>query len=499
MASSPFWPQPASFDLGKSQVKLSGDFKFVQTQPNKSDRLSRAFDRYTNLLHGNSGNGHDDKTSFTQCEVNVKSVISCPKKEKASLDLDVDESYGITIDESGDCKIESQTIWGAMHALETFSQLLTRDGSKLSMNYAPVKVEDKPRYSHRGVLVDSARHFLPMDAVKRIIDTFPMSNFNVMHWHIVDAQSFPVDTPSAPDMIRGAFAPYLKYSMSQVGEIHNYAVDRGVRVVYEFDGPGHTAAWGKGYPDILSECLEKYSTNINNLAVNPVLDKTYEVLNSILKDVVTATGTAFMHLGGDEVVYGCWAEDERITSYMKEHGITSYPDLLGIYVERADGIAHDLEVTPIHWEDTFMAGVRPDKNVVFDVWTDSTNVALVTDAGYKVIVAPQDYWYLDHASNTWDVMYGYEPTANLTSTQANLIIGGETSMWGEHVDETNIEAKIWPTAAAVGEKLWSPKDTTADANQPDAFQRLLSFRCRLTERGYASTPLQPGFCPAQLV
>lgn len=498
LASSPFWPQPQSFDLGKSQVKLSGSFKFVQTQRDKSERLNRAFDRYVNVIHGSQGNGAGDASAFTQCDVEVKTILS-PEEEKQSLDLDVDESYAFSIDESGNCKIESKTIWGAIHALESFTQLLTRDGSTVAMNYAPVKVMDAPRYSHRGILVDSARHFLPVNSVKSILETFPMSNFNVMHWHIVDAQSFPVDTPSAPEIIKGAFAPYLTYSMSQVAEVHNFAADLGVRIVYEFDGPGHTASWGKGYPDILADCLEKYHTNINNLAVNPVKDKTYEVLASIMKDVVDATGTTYMHLGGDEVVYGCWAEDDSITSYMKEHDITSYPDLLGLYVQKADAIVDKMEVTPIHWEDTFMAGVRPQKNVIFDIWTDSTNVALVTDAGYRAIVASQDYWYLDHAKNTWDVMWSYEPTANLTSSQAKLIVGGEASMWGEHVDETNIQAKIWPTAAAVGEKLWSPMDATLPANQDDAYLRLLAFRCRMNARGYASTPLRPGYCAVQYV
>ena len=108
-ASSPFWPKPASFDLGKSEVKLSGAFKFVQTQTDKSARLDRAFDRYVDLIHGTQGNGAGEKSSFTQCDVEVKNILS-PDKEKASLDLGVDESYAFSVDESGNCKIKSKTI-----------------------------------------------------------------------------------------------------------------------------------------------------------------------------------------------------------------------------------------------------------------------------------------------------------------------------------------------------------------------------------------------------
>jgi hexosaminidase len=197
--------------------------------------------------------------------------------------------------------------------------------------------------------------------------------------------------------------------------------------------------------------------------------------------------------------------DESISRYMAEHDITEYPDLLSLYGQRSDAISLALGATPIHWEDTFMAGDRPAKEVIFDVWTDSTNIGLVTDAGYKVIAAPQNYWYLDHCDNTWQKMYSYDPTYNLTSSQADLIIGGEASMWGEKVDQTNIQTKIWPTAAAVGEKLWSSfKDTqipAEDANLslPDQTLRLHAFRCRMVARGFFAGPINPGYCEVEYV
>jgi hexosaminidase len=435
----------------------------------------------------------------------VSNILSDPVQEKASLDIEVDESYTIDISGTGACQMTSATVWGALHAMEAFTQLLNRaaisgaESGAISMNYAPVSVQNFARFSHRGILIDSARHFLPVDTIKKLIDTLPMSNFNVLHWHLVDAQSFPFNSPSSPELVKGAFNPLEVYSVQDLTDVDTYATDRGVRILFEVDGPGHTASWGQGYPEILATCLSKYSYNVNNLAVNPVIDKTYEVLSGILKDIVAATGTKYMHLGGDEVVYGCWAMDASITAYMTKNGITDYADLLSLYGERAEEITRALGATPLQWEDTFMAGCRPPKSTIFDVWTNSTNIGLVTDAGYRVIAAPQNYWYLDHAANTWQVMYQYDPTAGQSAQQAALIVGGEASMWGEMVDQYNIFPKVWPTAAAVGERLWSSMNNTAVADISDAQLRLNTLICRMNARGVAVGPINPGYCSVNVV
>ena len=380
--------------------------------------------------------------------------------------------------------------------MESFSQLLVRESANVFCSYVPVSVQDSARFSHRGLLLDSSRHFLSVATLKTMIDTLPMSKFNVLHWHVVDAQSFPFNSATSSNISMGAYAPQFTYKMEDLTEVSNYATDRGVRIVFEIDVPGHAASWGKGYPELLSACQQKYDYNINNWNLNPSLDETYTVLAGILKDIVSASGAKYLHLGGDEVVYGCWANDTSIVTFMQQNDIPTYADLLSYFVLKADDIAANLGTTPIHWEDVFIAGVKTPANTIYNVWTNSTQIAAVTSAGYSVIAAPSDYWYLDHAANTWQVMYGYEPTSNLTSAQAGLIIGGETSMWGEYVDEENIQSKVWPTAAAVGERLWSPA-TTTDIN--DALARLLVFRCRMTQRKFRASPVQPGYCAVTYV
>jgi hexosaminidase len=502
--TSPFWPQPQTYSIGTTEIGLSTQFQFKQAQSEQSSLLQRAIDRYQGI-YDNYRKGRVSAVAagasvLDGCDINVTNIIANVADEKSSLDLDVDESYTINIGTDGSCTITSVTVWGALHSLETFSQLLKRTGdggTNLIMGYAPVSVTNSPRWSHRGLLIDTARHYLPLDTIKIMIDTLPMANMNVLHWHMVDGESFPVDSPSSPLIDKGAFTPEDIYTMNDIKDIDTYATDRGVRIIYEIDGPGHAASWGKGYPDIIpTGCMERYIYNNNDIAVNPTLNETYNVLTGILTDIVTATNTKYLHLGGDEVIYGCWKQDPTIATYMQENNIATYPDLLGLYVEKAQTIARNLGTRPIQWEDTFIAGIRPHNSTIFDVWTNSTAVAQVTNAGYQVIAAPSDYWYLDHCTNTWKVMYNYDPDEGLTSAQQKLIVGGETSMWGEMVDEYNIQTKVWPTAAAVAERLWSSATTT---NITDATNRLNIFVCRMNARGFYVGPINPGYCATKLV
>ena len=380
--------------------------------------------------------------------------------------------------------------------METFTQLLERrDDGLVFCAYTPVQIADHPRFTHRGLLIDSSRHFLPKDEIERIVDSISMSKFNVLHWHMVDAQSFPVDTPSAPLMIKGAYSSKATYSMDDIRALTEYASDRGVRMFLEIDIPGHAGSWRYGYPEIMADCLTKY-TNINNYALNPTLDETYVVVEKVIKDIIEATGVKTFHVGGDEVVYGCWSNDAGIVSWMKAHGMTDYDDLLEYFVLKIDNIIRGLGATPVHWEEVFTAGAEVDPSTIFEVWTAQSQMAGVANANFTVVSAPSDVWYLDHADNTWDVMYEYDPTSSLTSSQKSLVLGGEVCMWGEHVDENNIESIVFPRANSVGERLWSDA-SVSDASA--AHDRFNTQRCRMIQRGFHPSAIEPGYCSKTLI
>lgn len=323
--------------------------------------------------------------------------------------------------------------------------------------------------------------------------------------HIVDAQSFPFDPPSAPELVRGAYSPQAVYSMSDVQRVVQYGSDRGVRVMLEIDVPGHAASWTQGYPEVMADCFVKYSYNINDFALNPTKEETYSLLQGVLSDASSATAASglggLLHVGGDEVVYGCWNNDTSILAYMEEHSMNTN-QLLMMFAERTDEMLRDLKVTPVHWEEVFKAGAAcgqqldPQDGAIFEVWTNKEQIKSIVQASFRVIAAPSDVWYLDHAENTWSVMYSYDPTTGLSGEEAAFIVGGEVAMWGEHVDQSNIESIIYPRAAAVGERLWSPAVVT---DQDAAHARLEVQRCRMQQRGFRPSALDPGFCSTSYV
>ena len=117
-------------------------------------------------------------------------------------------------------------------------------------------------------------------------------------------------------------------------------------------------------------------------------------------------------------------------------------------------------------------------------------------ADFRVIAAPSDVWYLDHAANTWSVMYRYDPATGLSSSEAELVVGGEVAMWGEHIDQSNLQSVVYPRAAAVGERLWSPAEVQ---DEEEAHPRLEAQRCRMQQRGFRPSALDPGFCATTFV
>lgn len=321
--------------------------------------------------------------------------------------------------------------------------------------------------------------------------------FNVLHWHVVDAESFPLDTPSEPTMVRGAYTPRMIYSMDTLSQMKDYAFSRGVEIILEIDIPGHAAAWTNGKREIMADCFVKYSYNINDFALNPALEETYSTIDNILGDVTNALSSTRIHLGGDEVVYGCWKNDTSVVNFYNKQGYTSYDQLLSYFVGRVDDIVLNKHKQSyvMHWEEVFSAGYKPanPNRTLFQVWTDSSMISALTAAGYNLIASPSNYWYLNIATNTWSSMYDYDPTMDIPTAQQSLIYGGETALWGEYVDDNNIEQSLYPRASSVGERLWSSKTqaTTSSA----ALNRMLIQRCRLVNRGIRSAPVQPdGYC-----
>eukprot|EP01089_Gocevia_fonbrunei_P012682 TRINITY_DN3066_c0_g1_i2.p1 TRINITY_DN3066_c0_g1~~TRINITY_DN3066_c0_g1_i2.p1 ORF type:complete len:301 (-),score=57.50 TRINITY_DN3066_c0_g1_i2:626-1528(-) len=271
------WPQPVSV-LVENYAQISPS-KFTVTSSSSSAIVSRAIGRYNKLYFPFPANS----TTFGSVSIQIHVTNSSEE-----LQFGVDESYSLSINSNGQGTIVSQTVWGALHGLETLSQLISWDDVTHIYSIAmPVTISDAPRFPWRGFLMDTARHFLDLKTIYRAIDALSYAKFNVLHWHAIDAQSFPIKSEKYPKFIEGAYSPSAIYTLTDIKNVVQYATDRGIRVVPEFDIPGHAASWGKGYPEVTVTDCSSYTQNINNIPLNPTLKATYDLVSGFLSEMTT--------------------------------------------------------------------------------------------------------------------------------------------------------------------------------------------------------------------
>lgn len=474
------------------------------TTSSNSSILQNAIVRYTSLIYPFGPGVNSASSGLTTLKVLVAS-------DSESLYLGVNESYTLSIPEGGSvATLSAPTVWGALHGLESFSQLITSAPNALnSYDYyignVPVTIEDSPRFSWRGLLIDSARHYLDVNTILRAIEAMSYAKLNVLHWHAVDAQSFPVISSSYPLLSKGAYAPSATFSHADISQIVSFAKSRGIRVVVEFDMPGHAASWGVGYPNITAVCPASLSANINNVPLNPTIPFTYQVISGLFTEM-TAPGLfddQYLHIGGDEVVTSCWTGDPAIAAWMASHGFNTQ-QLEQYFETQVQQIVASLGKTPIVWQEIFQNGITLPQGAIVEVWKDHPTLQSVINAGYHALYAAGNY--LDQQIpnpsqtfyewvDTWKNFYTNDPLTGISGSEQTLalVLGGEAAMWGEQVDSLNFDSRVWPRASAVAERLWSPATVT---DLSSATARLAQFRCTsLAQRGIGAGPIQPDYCP----
>lgn len=485
------WPMPAQVACGDSTVLVDPEFELVAYGLGGNSLIvSDAFDRYKRLIFSHYRQHFDiinpkelgllEGFLLERLTVNVSS-------DDNTLELGTDESYHLYVPNDTNIEeayLEANTVYGVLRGLETFSQLcLFNFTSKMAeISNAPWDIRDSPRFKFRGLLIDTSRHYQPVSFIKQVIDSMAYAKLNVLHWHIVDEESFPLEIPSFSRLWRGAYTPSERYTMDDAREIVEYAKARGINVMAEMDVPGHAESWGYGYPQLWPsyDCREPLDVSHNF---------TFSVIDGILSDLKDVFPFGLFHLGGDEVDTTCWSNTTHVKQWLDENEMTA-SDAYEYFVLRAQkiGLSHGWD--PVNWEETFssFADMLDPRTVVHN-WLGPGVAPKVVAKGFRCIVSNQDVWYLDHLSVRWESFYTNEPLDGITnSSEQALVLGGEVCMWGETVDASDLLQTIWPRAAAAAERLWSPIEYTANGLD-DAGLRLQSFRCLLNQRNIAAAPV----------
>ncbi|XP_055682109.1 beta-hexosaminidase subunit beta-like [Lutzomyia longipalpis] len=504
------WPQPKNIVIDDTfSIIRPQKFEFNAVK-NTCDILNESFIRYKELIVAeaqrlrkievrNARKSHErinrinyeqwsDDDQFTGFLESL--TVNLEKPCEDSPYLGMDESYKFTLNNS-EAVLESESVWGILRGLESFSQMITpgSDGRSLMINSS--RIEDEPRFSHRGLLLDTSRHFIPLETIKMVLNGMAYNKLNVFHWHIVDDHSFPYESTKFPELsAQGAYHPTLVYTQNDVAAIIEYARLRGIRVLPEFDTPGHTRSWGVSHPELLTTCYPPYIGKLG--PIDPTKPAVYDFLRELFGEISHVFPEQYFHLGGDEVGFECWSTNPEIVEYMKSKNYTKYEQLEEEFIQKVVDIIDELKSKSIVWQEVYQNQVRLPQGTVVHVWTGDRKklMSQITRDGLPVLLSA--CWYLDHLATggDWTKFYSCDPLDfSGTPEQKALVMGGEACMWAEVVDDTNVLQRIFPRASAAAERLWS---------QSSGFQvkeRLEEHACRLRKRNIpAQPPNGPGYC-----
>ncbi|XP_072031605.1 beta-hexosaminidase subunit beta-like isoform X1 [Amphiura filiformis] len=500
------WPLPQNMQTGTDVFALSDmTFRFSYAGATSCNILDQAFLRYFDIIfYGHPLRKAEGKPQYgahmkpSKLGANLLPGLTVAETDCSEMypSLQSNENYTLTVS-SDMASLKAASIWGVLKGLETFSQLVYEsDMGGLIVN--STTITDFPRFAHRGFLIDTSRHFVHVKYIFQMIDALAYNRMNVLHWHIVDYQSFPYESKTFPFMSQeGAFSPMHVYTQLDIAAVIAYARDRGVRVMPEFDTPGHAASWAS-IKDFLTPCYSGGKPDGTTGPVNPIVNATYDFLGKFFGEIHDVFPDNYVHVGGDEVSFKCWQSNPDITEFMKQMGFgTDYAKLEQYYMQKLLALLDSLKVQSIVWQEVVDNGVQVSDTTVVQVWLDKwqDEFAKATKAGHRVLLSTP--WYLNRVGNPyskpWHADYKVNPRHfNGTAEQKKLVMGGEACMWGEYVDGTNIIQRTWPRASTIAERLWSAS-TVTDVNA--AAPRLAEQRCRMVRRGLQASPVTgPGFC-----
>jgi len=467
-------PLPASVQVSPGKLKLDSSFAVTTTGYTEA-RLQAAVRRLQQRLEGRTGIALPQGVAPIGTAAALK--ITVKQGGAAYPRLGDDESYALVIASDG-IALSANTVWGAMRGMETVLQLVSgdRDGYYLPF----VNIQDKPRFPWRGLMIDVGRHFQPVDVIKRNIDGLAAVKMNVFHWHLSEDQGFRIESkryPKLQEMGSGG----LYYTQEQVRDVVAYAADRGVRVIPEFDMPGHTTAWMAGYPELASapgpyEVQKQWG--VFDPTMDPTREETYQFLDGFIGEMAALFPDEYFHIGGDENNGKQWQANPKIQEFMGAHSYHTTAELQTYFNQRVLQIVQKHGKKMVGWDEI----LTPDlpKDAVVQSWRGYQSLDYAARAGYGTIWST-DY-YLDHMGPA-EYYYLSDPVpadTKLTAEQASHIVGGEVCAWGEFLSPENIDSRIWPRTAAAAERFWSPREAT---NVADMYRRLDAVSVWLEQDG----------------
>ena len=466
-------PLPSEVQFHEGNLPIDETFSIRIEGECKSDRLFKYADKVMRRISNQSGIFLDQ--SLLTPETNPsKSTVVLDVAREGKLSIDEDESYELLISKYG-IIIKSETDLGAMHGLETLYQLLKVDNGKYA--FPLVTIKDTPRFVWRGLMIDVARHFIPVDDLKRNLELMSSVKLNVFHWHLSDDQGFRVQIDSHPELyLKGSDGNY--YTKAQIKDVVAYASDLGIRVIPEIDVPGHATAMLTAMPQLASKDTT-YTLERNAGIFLPVLDPTnpevYKVLDDVFGEMAELFPDKYFHIGGDENEGKNWEANPDIVAFMKKNNLEHPHDLQAYFNAKLYKILAKHGKEMMGWEEIQNEAIP--KGALIQSWRGvnegekpGASLSKAVKNGYNAILS--NGFYIDlllPAGSHYSTEFLPEGI-DLTADEESKILGGEATMWTELVTPLTLDSRLWPRTAAIAEKYWSPKSKTQSID--DMYRRL---------------------------
>ena len=472
-------PWPNSVLRNGGDFNIDSDFA-IHINNKNNDKVKYAATKFLRRLSGRTGVFF--KNGFPNSDKKNASLhISFESIKDAALG--VDESYQLKVDETK-IYLTSKTDIGIIRGLETLLQL-TNNTTKQYF-FSGVTIADSPRFLWRGLMIDVARHFQPIAVIKRNLEAMASVKMNVFHWHLTDDQGFRVESKRYPNLQKKA-SDGLYYTQAQIKDVVDFANRLGIRVIPEFDVPGHASAILTAYPELGSKKNYNYSIERNAGVFDPTLDptnnKTYEFLENLFTEIAPLFPDEYFHIGGDENAGKHWNENEKITAFKKKHKLKTNHDLQTYFNIKLEKILLKLGKKLMGW-DEIMTPTMPTTAVIHS-WRGpqeglkESTLLEAAKKGYQSVLS--NGYYIDRLLSV-DHHYSVDPIgdAKLTKEERARILGGETTMWSELVTPLTIDSRIWPRTAAIAERYWSNQKIK---NLDNMHKRLKAINFQLEELG----------------
>ncbi len=463
-------PMPSSVQLGSGQLPIDQTFSFAITGF-RDAALEAGVQRFVAEVSRQTGMHFYNSSSHA---ANPTLLIRAEHGREKVQKVGEDESYELAVSEAG-ARLSAATPLGILRGLQTFLQLVETTGKGFAV--PAVTIKDQPRFPWRGLLIDVSRHFIPLDVLKRNLDGMAAVKMNVLHWHLSDDQGFRVESKRFPKLHEMG-SDGLYYPQAEIRDFIAYAHDRGIRVLPEFDIPGHSRSWFVGYPELASSPGPyKIDPAGPDSVMDPTQESTYKFLDKFIGEMAKLFPDAYFHIGGDEVDGKFWDANPKIQSFIHAHGMKNNQDLQAYFNQRLQKILNKHHKVMVGWDEI----LHPElpKTIVVQSWRGQESLATAARQGYSGLLSFG--YYLDliwPAGRHYAIDPMSDAAATLNAEEKARILGGEACMWSELVGPETIDSRIWPRNAVIAERLWSPQEIK-DANSMYARLGELSWRLEL--------------------